>query len=100
MGKKWLFCNICEGKVPPTIHNRLGGMCRDCYNSSNLIEQPKVKYPREWEKITVCVGRLKVFGGWLVNSSRWEITSSIYASQTMCFVPDPNHEWELEEERK
>jgi len=54
-----------------------------------------MKYPRKWEEInnddTAGAARLKVFGGWIVCA--W---SNIETSESICFVPDKIHEWELE----
>ena len=50
---------------------------------------PDKFFPRIWEKIDEAgTMRLKVFGGWVIYSS-WEGT------ETMCFVPDPDHKWKL-----
>ncbi len=57
----------------------------------------------EWEPIDENQQRAKVFGGWLVKSYEDVFVSlhedmrpnSGYAWQTsICFVPDPNWEWE------
>ena len=55
-----------------------------------------MKYPRKWEVITndqyAGCDRLKIHGGWLVVS--W---STALDNECLVFVPDPKHEWELEE---
>jgi hypothetical protein len=38
--------------------------------------------------------RAKVFGGWLVLN---KICAGSRAHESMVFVPDPNHEWEITE---
>lgn len=54
----------------------------------------------EWETIYASKGnhhvttRAKVFGGWLVKHRSIPPNSDLIAS--MVFVPDPNHEWEIE----
>lgn len=57
----------------------------------------------EWENITKTVisdkfsryvDRLKVSGGWLVNSATTYKESQV--CESMCFVPDPEHKWEIE----
>lgn len=50
----------------------------------------------EWEIISsrTSTYRLKVFGGWIVNC----VNQSVDAErETSVFVPDVNHEWEIEE---
>ena len=49
------------------------------------------RYPREFEAMNYSTARLKVPGGWVVESAD-ECTVAI------CFVPDPKHEWILEVE--
>ena len=44
--------------------------------------------------------RLKVFGGWIVRSGEAYknpgfVADQVGMSMSMCFVPDPNHEWQL-----
>ena len=61
------------------------------------------KYPRETEVIDSCRGktgyyaitRLRVPGGWLVTLS---IRDDNGNSVAVCFLPDPAHEWKLEQE--
>lgn len=50
-----------------------------------------MKYPRKWEKIKRFTYRLKVPGGWIVSDTGG-------AGLGICFFPDPNYEWMLEEE--
>ena len=38
--------------------------------------------------------RAKVFGGWIVETILRN-TNQEELSVAICFVPDPNHEWEL-----
>lgn len=61
----------------------------------------KIKY--EWEMMDEShknfTDRAKVFGGWIVRSFTYEIAGGEDAkgtSESMVFVPDPNHEWEIE----
>lgn len=49
----------------------------------------KIKLAK-WERFGDGVLRLSVFGGWIVLIKGKDVSS--------CFVPDPNHEWELEYE--
>jgi len=53
-------------------------------------------YPRQWEDITddehAGCSRLKIYGGWLVVA--WASSSG---HGNILFIPDPNHEWDLEE---
>lgn len=52
-----------------------------------------MKYPKKFETIEGYVQRLKVPGGWLVRTVCYE--SGVH----MLFISDPNHEWELEDEK-
>ncbi len=58
------------------------------------MNSPKI-YPRKWEEVNSYpyFFRLQVPGGWLVAVELHETTS-------VCFSPDPNHEWILEQETK
>jgi hypothetical protein len=53
------------------------------------------RYSRKWENIGGHVDRLKIYGGWLVCAAMYNDENN---NLVMSFVPDPNHEWELEEE--
>lgn len=62
------------------------------------------KYPRQGEIISQGDGqltsRLKVHGGWIFHSFFIEEDGMVRmkaSSETSCFIPDPNHEWELED---
>ena len=50
-----------------------------------------MKIKSEWEKVNSTCQRLKVFGGWLVVTfvHDCDVLTSV-------FVPDKNHEWEVE----
>ena len=37
--------------------------------------------------------RAKVIGGWIINQST--IGGYVALSESMVFIPDPNHEWEI-----
>lgn len=53
-----------------------------------------MKYPRKWEEISDSEGltaRLKVPGGWIVQQSNLNFGTA------MCFVPDPDYKWILED---
>jgi hypothetical protein len=43
----------------------------------------------EWETIGMFVDRAKVYGGWLVRTYGG-------ANEWVLFIPDPEHEWEVE----
>ena len=47
----------------------------------------------EWEKLDADTYRARVFSGWLVQA-----LDETLKAQSMCFVPDPCHEWEIGEE--
>jgi hypothetical protein len=61
-----------------------------------------MKIKTEWECImkpsrTEDVSRAKVFGGWVVRTictHTGNVNTAI--SESSIFVPDPNHEWEIE----
>jgi hypothetical protein len=58
-------------------------------------------YPRKWEKITEHTRRLKVFGGWLVQTTAsWGMSEGVSISVAMCFVFDPFRMWQLSKEEK
>lgn len=55
----------------------------------------------EWEKISgenePWTLRAKVFGGWIVHTSNESYgQSECSLSESMVFIPDPNHEWKIE----
>ena len=72
-----------------------GLMFEECrhLDSCKANEKPTVLKPKKnaipfkWEPIGSCDARAKVFGGWLVCVGK---------DQPATFVPDPNHEWEVE----
>ncbi len=38
--------------------------------------------------------RAKVFGGWVLKNMCWDNEYKVQ-SESMAFIPDPNHEWEI-----
>lgn len=54
-----------------------------------------MKYPREWEKLSGYTRRLKIPNGWILEHAAedpdycWRIV-----------IYDPNHEWEMEDEKQ
>jgi hypothetical protein len=48
----------------------------------------------EWQKIEKYTRRAKVFGGWIIHSFD-SVEDSL--SESMVFIPDPKHEWDLED---
>lgn len=42
----------------------------------------------------VSIDRLKVFGGWILKSSSYA-TGFKKITESMAFIPDANHEWEI-----
>ena len=57
-----------------------------------------VRYTRKWEAIDNSTRRLRIYGGWLVNSETFYQGSVELLSESLVFVPDMTHEWGLEEE--
>ena len=63
-----------------------------------------------WEDIDNYTRRLPIFGGWLVKTFEDVIHDQSQYGRgmvggwdwrvSMCFVPDPTHEWKLEDEVK
>ncbi len=47
----------------------------------------------KWEMIKSDFRRYKCFGGWIVNS--YTVSEDCGCCESMCFVPDPKHEWEI-----
>ncbi len=60
-----------------------------------------MKIEFQWKVITWHEGfsntsRAKVIGGWLVKNETFDCEVGTYAqSESMVFVPDINHEWEI-----
>lgn len=62
-----------------------------------------VKINEKWEQMNVdpdwayqTTRRLKVIGGWLVETSGTTPVSSVSEiNVAVTFIPDPNHEWEI-----
>lgn len=52
----------------------------------------------KWEVCCAGTVRAKVFGGWIVNSSESSSETGDEITSSSVFIPDPNHEWTLEEE--
>ncbi|MBU4311913.1 MAG: hypothetical protein KJ706_04275 [Candidatus Omnitrophica bacterium] len=61
------------------------------------------KYPRKWENVNKGTDRLMVVGGWILSveasTTTPNGTAGVAVSETLCFVPDPDHTWELEDEK-
>jgi hypothetical protein len=59
------------------------------------------KYPREWERVTDDMNRMKIFGGWIICLYDLTINGGIewWNLRAAFPVPDPDHKWVLEEER-
>lgn len=62
------------------------------------------KIPFEWEELSRTTCRAKVFGGWVVRSyivektrdpGFWATVHHTRPGNALCFIPDPNHEWEF-----
>lgn len=61
-------------------------------------------WSKEQEKVFYCgTYRAKVHGGWVVRN--WDLTMHPYdgaannnhtVSESMVFIPDPNHNWKIE----
>ncbi len=61
------------------------------------MKYEKVVYKtNEFFCLEISTYRLKVFGGWVVKEVS-EGFGDNADSISICFVPDPNHEWKLEE---
>lgn len=62
----------------------------------------------KWEDIGDGFCRAKVFGGWLVSHTEWAYHAMPDGGMNhgwdtrvaLTFVPDPNHEWEVNQEEK
>lgn len=107
-------CKICTLKINRIVESHLNE------KSENIIKSGKKKIKFEWEEINdhgvsytqtcaLTTWRAKVFGGWLVRyealmNYRYEnledsdfIEDEGYQKHrdSMIFLPDPNHEWEI-----
>jgi hypothetical protein len=65
------------------------------------LERQPERVPRpKWEKVATDTHRLKVPGGWLVKRKDLLLLvadeTPTEISSSMCFVPDPRHEWRFE----
>ena len=54
----------------------------------------------EWEKIDSNTERMKTWGGWIVLHYDWTNDGGEPVCESMVFIPDINHEWELESSDK
>lgn len=79
----YFFCSEHNNHYNSACFLCVAGSLRDCEAKAPSTKQ---KFSRSWETINSTLYRLKVFGGWVVEIVGTSIT----------FVPDPNHEWELE----
>ncbi len=55
----------------------------------NIEDEEKIKINFDWECLLGTTYRAKVIGGWIVRNEEFE------RSESMVFVPDPNHQWEI-----
>ena len=54
-----------------------------------------MKYSRKWEQIDAETHRLKTPRGWIVV---WDFRDDLGSrTSCMCFVPDENSQWDLED---
>lgn len=55
----------------------------------------------EWEKLDNDTRRVKVIGGWIVQTKIFEEGSrGVMISESSVFIPDAEHKWEIEIELK
>lgn len=65
--------------------------------------EPPAKIPFKWQRLQAgkkndtesYTNRVKVIGGWILHSFSWRETGS--CSESMQFIPDAFHQWEIEE---
>lgn len=80
------------------ILKRIQSLISDLENS----KEENQKIPFAWEEISrsdaigwgSVITRSKVIGGWIVNNYTLIFTSNS-CSESMVFVPDKHHEWEI-----
>jgi len=54
-----------------------------------------VKIKPEWEFLEGCQARrMKVFGGWVFETWAYD-NDKVIVADTVCFIPDPEHKWEI-----
>lgn len=61
--------------------------------------EPEVIFYDKRQCTKQITSRAKVFGGWLVYNYTYSTVmknESIHCSESMVFIPDPNHEWEID----
>jgi len=69
-------------------------ICIKCIEKiNNETKNKKIKF--EWEYIGGLTSRAKVIGGWIINHRD---TFEQGYGESMVFVSDPNHKWEIENE--
>ena len=90
---------ICAKKGCPQRSESWTEAAKHWANQAERINKEKEKYPRKYESITDNSTRLKVPGGWIYITF-WQNQSHSSLSLSTCFIPDPNHEWELEPEKE
>lgn len=56
----------------------------------------KIKF--EWEQVDHNAYRAKVIGGWLLENLYCAEPYLAPFSASMAFIPDQNHEWEIDKE--
>jgi len=67
----------------------MGGLIAVAAITSSFTVGPQYKmYDQKWEKFDQQMYRYSIYDGWLVK----------YGSMGMTFVPDPAHQWKLDEE--
>lgn len=65
-----------------------------------MIEWERVSDSEPWERVYYSSVRLKVYGGWLVNTTLGD--TGVSDEKLICtstFVPDAHHFWKLEDNR-
>ena len=62
-----------------------------------MTQEKQITKLLEWEEIAPSTYRLKVHGGWLVRVAREKSTlSHAVIAESLVFIPDSLHRWELE----
>lgn len=71
----------------------MGSVCSKCGKLCEVNEIKEEEILLKWQRISEATYRLKVFGGWIVESCN---TYSDKAWGSSVFVPDINHKWKIQ----
>lgn len=100
----WSAPNSEFDEVPPFFNIKYEGSWEESLfeKQTDKIMGKKKMLKKKWEildrDIDCTTGRMCIYGGWLVYHFKWQEDDTTGASNSLgvTFVPDPDHEWEIE----